>query len=148
MMRSGSVCALLLAVGLYVLPLLGPARPEFVFQPVALGAVALCAALAATGFGMLLGTVAGSHEQASIAGAVSVIIAAAMGGVMVPAYAMPRMLRDLTILSPLNWGLDAFLEALTRQSGLAAVAPDLVRLLGFFLATVGLALAWVRLRRA
>ena len=50
----------------------------------------MAASLAATGYGLMVGTLAKTYEQASMFGAVSIVIAAALGGIMVPTYVMPH----------------------------------------------------------
>jgi len=132
--------SLMLAVGRYLLPLLGTPVLDLHGRLPAAFLLALCAALAATGFGLLVGTAARSFEQASMFGAVSVVVAAALGGVMVPVYMMPKAIQTISAFSPLSWGLDGFLEIFVRGEGLAAVADNALALLAFFAAT--LAIAW------
>ena len=69
-------------------------------------------------------------------GAVSVVIAAAMGGIMMPLYVMPRLMQQASILSPLNWGLEAFQTLLVRSGTLADIAPQVVALLTLFAANM------------
>ena len=76
---------------------------------------------------------------------VSVVIAAAAGGVMMPLYVMPRFMQKASILSPLNWGHDAFLELLVRGGTLADAWPRLLALLVF--AGASLLGAWFFLLR-
>ena len=102
--------------------------------------VILLTGLAACGYGILLGSACTTYEQASTLGSTTVVAAAAIGGVMVPVYAMPWGMQQLSIISPLNWGLTAFHDILLRGDSLTAVADDLLRLGCFFLLTV--LLAW------
>jgi ABC-2 type transport system permease protein len=139
---------LMLLVGRFMLPLLGTPVLELGSAPLALLAVAVSAALAACGYGILVGVLARSYEQASTFGAVSVVIAAALGGVMVPVYMMPRVMQQLSVVSPLGWGLDAFLDIFVRNGNLLSVTPQIVALCGFFLAcSLCAALVFRRLRR-
>lgn len=126
---------LMLLVGKFILPLFG--TPEFVLgdQPVAVFLLAFCAALAATGYGLLVGTLSRSYDQASMFGAVSVVIAAALGGVMVPVYVMPKGMQLISSFSPLAWGLDGFLEIFVRNGTLQNITNNLLALFGFFLVT-------------
>jgi len=124
---------LMLSVGKFILPLLGTPVLELGSAPLALIIVAISAALAACGYGILVGVLARSYDQASSFGAVSVVIAAALGGVMVPVYVMPRVMQDLSVLSPLGWGLEAFLDIFVRNGNLLSVLPGVAALLGFFL---------------
>ncbi|NBB77321.1 MAG: ABC transporter permease [Bacteroidetes bacterium] len=89
--------------------------------------------LAACGFGIFLGIVCNSYEQASAVGASFVVTAAAIGGVMVPVYAMPEFMQQVSIISPLNWGLNAFQDLLVRGHSLSMTVDDLGRLTLFFI---------------
>ena len=124
---------LMLAVGRYILPQFGTPVLELGSAPVAMVVVALTSALAACGYGILIGTLARSYDQASTFGAVSIVIAAALGGVMVPVYVMPKMMQALSVVSPLGWGLDAFLDIFVRNGNLTSTFPRVAALGGFFL---------------
>jgi len=137
---------LMLAVGRFVLPCLGTPVLELGSSPGTLLLVALTSALAACGYGILVGTLARSYDQASTFGAVSIVIAAAIGGVMVPVYVMPKVMRDLSVVSPLGWGLDAFLDVFVRQGSLATVWPHVAALGTFALCCLAVA-TWVFQRR-
>ena len=132
--------SLMLAVGRFVLPLFGTPVLELGSSPFALFLVAISAALAACGYGILVGVVARSYDQAAIFGSVSIVIAAALGGVMVPVYVMPRFMQDLSIISPLGWGLDAFLEIFVRGGNLVSVLPSVAALGSFFLLCIVVAM--------
>lgn len=128
---------LMLCVGLFVLPMLG--LPQLYIGnslPVMLF-VAFASGLAATGFGLLVGTIATSHDQASLFGAVFVIILAAIGGVWVPTFVMPEVMKKIAVISPLNWGLEAFYGIFLRNFGLREVLPEVAKLLAFFAASLG-----------
>lgn len=136
---------LIIAVGKFLLPLLGAPVLEIGSSPVALMIIALSAAVAACGYGILLGTMARTYEQASAFGAVSVVIAAAIGGIMVPVYIMPTVMQKISIFSPLSWGLNAFLDVFVRGGSLRSVLPDVMLLVLFFLVTT--LIAWFNLSR-
>ncbi|MBN2302011.1 MAG: ABC transporter permease [Lentisphaerae bacterium] len=127
---------LMMLMGLYVLPLFGMPSLEIGVNHAALLLVFSASALAAIGFGLLLGTVLQSQQQASTFGAVAVIIAAAAGGIMVPVFVMPVFLQKLSLLSPLAWGLNGALDVFIRDAGIGNVFPDIARLLAFFVVTI------------
>jgi ABC-2 type transport system permease protein len=132
-------CGLILCIGRWLLPVLGTSHFQIDAAPMATAAVALSAILAATGYGILLGTAVNSYEQASMFGPISVVIAAAIGGIMVPVYAMPPLMQKLSLVSPLGWAQNAFLDLLVRGAGIGSVKGDILRLLGFALACIGIA---------
>jgi ABC-2 type transport system permease protein len=137
---------LMLAAGVFALPALGV--PGLLLLPgwPAVLPIALAAALAATGYGILVGALSRSYEQASMFGAVSVVIAAALGGIMIPAYVMPRTMQEIGALSPLAWGLGAFQEVFVRGGSLRTASCKTGLLLIFFALTM--TIAWLSLRKS
>lgn len=152
---TGKICAyvlvclaqfvLMLAAGVFVLPLLGTSGLVLDHQLGSIAVIALVAAMAATGYGIMVGTLARSYEQASMFGAVSVVIAAALGGIMIPAYVMPRYMQEISVFSPLAWGLNAFQDIFVRGGDLGTVAREISCLLFFFVVTI--TASWLALRR-
>lgn len=138
---------LMMAMGIYILPMLGLPQLNVGDHVFSLFVVALASGLAATGFGLLVGTVSTSHDQASLFGAVFVIMLAAIGGVWVPTFVMPEVMRKLSGISPLNWGLEAFYGIFLRNAGLKAVLPQVLKLFGFFLACLAGAFYYQKYRR-
>lgn len=148
---AGKVCAyvlvclaqfvLMLAAGALLLPLLGTSGLDLGAGRATVAAIALAAALAATGYGIMVGALAKSYEQASMFGAVSIVIAAALGGIMIPVYVMPRHMQEVSVLSPLAWGLNAFQDVFVRGGSLRTVAPEISSLLAFFAVTM--TIAWL-----
>ncbi len=130
---------LIVLIGISLFPQLGLPAFSLPANPLLLLPVVLASGLAACGLGTLLGTVCRSYEQASALGATTVVSAAALGGVMVPVYAMPQVMQKLSHISPFSWGMDAFLGLLLRGHPLSALYPDLTRLLLFAAAAVILA---------
>lgn len=132
--------AIILLMGKSVLPLLGTPVLEMGSSPFAIAAVVICAALAASGYGVMLGTVSRTYEQASMFGPVSVVIAAALGGIMVPVYVMPRIMQQISHFSPLAWGLNALTDIFVRGGNVKTVLPEILLLLAFF--SVNIFIAW------
>ncbi|MGE8496650.1 MAG: ABC transporter permease [Pseudomonas sp.] len=125
--------ALLLAIGVHILPLLGLSGLSLPGAPLAYLLLALSLSLAACSLGLLLAAVARSGEQALLLGGGLNIILAAIGGIMVPKSVMPETMSQLAEISPMSWALDAFLTLLVGQGGLADIAPDCARLVLFAL---------------
>ncbi|MGC1403587.1 MAG: ABC transporter permease [Thermodesulfobacteriota bacterium] len=124
---------LMMLVGIVILPWFGLPALDPGHQKSALLVLAVSTALAATGYSVLLGTVATTHEQAASFGSVSVVILAAIGGIWVPVFIMPAFMQKLSRLSPLNWGLEGFYDVFLRGSGIVEILPYVGLLLGFFL---------------
>jgi ABC-2 type transport system permease protein len=132
-------CALMIVTGVVLLPLLG--LPSLIVgnHPLAIIIVAICCGLAATGYGILVGTIFNTHQQSSTFGAVSVVILAALGGIWVPVFVMPEPVQLLAAISPLNWGLNAFQTVFLTAGKLTGIGLPLVKLILFFLFTFTIA---------
>ena len=130
---------MMLLLGRFVLPLVGTPTLGLGSHSFALLAVAMASALAATGFGILVGSVAKTNEQASVFTATAVVIGAGLGGLMVPSFLMPPAMVRIGRFLPLNWGLDAFLELFVRDGNLLVVLPQILQLLAFFAVATTLA---------
>ncbi|MCK9400138.1 MAG: ABC transporter permease [Bacteroidales bacterium] len=137
---------LMLILGKLVLPLFD--LPSLVLGPqkLALFLMALATTLAATGYSVLVGTVARTHDQAAVFGMVSVIILAAIGGIWVPVFMMPNLMQAVSIISPLNWSLDGFYQILLRGGGVREIGANLAALIAFFAINLTAAI-WVSGRR-
>lgn len=127
---------LIVVIGRFLFPYLG--LPAFTIGSdlLPLIVITLCCSLAACGYGIFLGSACSTMEQASMFGSISIVIAAALGGTMVPTHAMPTVMQKISVLSPLNWGLEAFQDILIRGHGLMDITSNLAMLLLFFLAAL------------
>jgi ABC-2 type transport system permease protein len=123
---------LMLMVGLYLVPLIGLPMLDLGAHPGALLVIAFAAAFAAIGFGTLIGTVATTHIQASSFGAVSIIILAALGGIWLPVYLMSETVRQISAISPLNWGMTAFYDVFIRGANIKDILQPSFLLFAFF----------------
>jgi len=134
-----SQCVLMILTGIYLLPLLG--LPQLVIgnNIPAIGLVATCCGLAATGYGILVGTLFNTHQQSATFGSVSVVILAALGGIWVPVYVMPEIIRILATYSPLYWGLQAFQSLFLSTGNATDILFPSLKLLLFFLITLSIA---------
>jgi ABC-2 type transport system permease protein len=130
-------CALMLMVGIYLLPHMGLPRLVIGHSIPAIAVVAISAGLAATGYGMMIGTLFKSHQQSSTFGAVSVVILAAIGGIWVPVFVMPESIRFFADFSPLYWGLSAFHKLFLNEGNILSILPYAAKLLLFFILTLG-----------
>jgi ABC-2 type transport system permease protein len=127
---------LMIFSGVFILPLFHIPMLVVGDHIIALILMTIVTALAALGYGLLVGTVATTHQQAAAFGAVSIIILAAIGGVWVPVYLMPTAMRHVAVISPLNWGMTGFYNIFLRQGGLITILPSALKLLAFFLVSV------------
>ena len=139
---------LMVAVGVYLFPYLGLPMLDVEGKLILMSIVALFSGLAAIGFGILLGTVAKTQEQSAPFGATSVVILAAVGGVWVPVFAMPKIMQYVSHVSPMNWGLNAFYDVLLRNGGVLEILSEISLLLLFFIITITIAIVYDQKKRA
>ena len=127
---------LMLAVGKFLLPQLG--LPALVLGNSIMGIfiLTLATAFAATGFGVTVGTLASTDHQAAIMGSLSILLLSALGGIWVPSYVMPEVMRNISAWSPLNWSLEGFYKLFLRGGGVASILADALKLMAFFFATM------------
>ncbi|MHB8915956.1 MAG: ABC transporter permease [Thiobacillus sp.] len=124
--------ALMLAVGVELMPLLGGDALSLagIHWP-ALLLVLASLSIAAIGFALLVACVVRTHAQANTLGPMLNILMAALGGVMVPTMVMPAAMQQLAAWSPMNWGLEGLLSVLVRNGAMADAWPWAARLLIF-----------------
>ena len=123
------LAALMLLAGRTLVPWLGgeelalPARWDL------LAAVAASTSLAAIGWGLLVAVCARTMEQATVIGGVGNILAAALGGIMVPRFVMANTMQAWVDLSPMAWALDGFHAVILRQGSAADILAPCLKLL-------------------
>ncbi len=134
-----------LAVSVFVLPLLGGDPLGLGDSPLALILMGASASLAAIGFGIAVAMYARTTEQAAGFSSATVMIMGALGGILVPKAVMLPIMQNLAVISPLSWGLDGFLDVFVRGGGVREVLPEALALLTF--AAICHAFAILRYRR-
>lgn len=129
---------LMLSVGKIFLPMLG--LPELVLGNSMLGifVLTLATAFAATGYGVMVGTLATTEHQAAIMGSLSILLLSALGGIWVPSYVMPELMRNISAWSPLNWSLEGFYKLFLRGGHIQDILLDAFKLMLFFFATMSI----------
>ena len=137
--------ALMLAVGVWLVPLLGGDALTLGHSVAGLVVMSLAVSAAAVSYGLLIANLVSTTEQATILTGVSNLLLALLGGVMVPRVVMPEAMQRLSALSPMSWGLEGFLDVMLRDGDLRTVAPRALLLAGF--AVMSLVLGALLLRR-
>lgn len=138
---------MMVAVAIFLFPHIGLPSLNVEGHLFLMSIVALFSGFAAIGFGILLGTVASTQEQSAPFGATSVIILAAIGGVWVPVFAMPKIMQIIAKSSPMNWALEAFYDVLLRNASFLEIIPKISLLLLFFILTTSIALFYDKKKR-
>ncbi len=131
---------LMMLVGIYAMPLLDLPRLAMGHDQGATLLVAAAIGLAATAYGILIGTLFKTPNQALNFGAISIVILSAIGGIWIPLEVMPVNMQVIGHLSPLSWGLDAINDIYLRNGDMGFVWKNVVRLVltgGVMLAVAG-----------
>ena len=122
---------LMLAVGVFLVPRLGGEQLQLGHSPFGLFLIGSATGIAAIGYALLVSAVARTVVQATMVGGVSALVFGAVGGVMVPKFVMPPFMQNLSVLSPMSWGLEGFWDILLRQGGWMDALPEVAVLCGF-----------------
>lgn len=138
---------LMLLMGVYILPLAGLPSLSIGHNIPALALIVISSSLAAISFGIAIGTIASSHQQAANFGSVSVVILAAIGGIWVPVFAMPHFLRTISILSPMNWGLEGFYDIFIRNQNFISVLFPSAQLIIFSILCLSIGIGYFNYHR-
>ena len=119
--------ALIFAIGVWVFPSIGLPPLNLPADILGLFFVSLICGGCAVSYAICIGVFARTQEQANGFGAVSIVILAAIGGLMVPSFAMPESFRSVMKFSPMHWCLEAyyglFLEGGKMKDVLVNVIP-------------------------
>ncbi|MEQ1439936.1 ABC transporter permease [Fontimonas sp. SYSU GA230001] len=135
---------LMLAIGVWIVPLLGGDRLTLGDSPFGLWLIGSATSLAAIGLALCVAVAVRSTLQATVAGGAISLLLAAVGGVMVPKMVMPDTMQALTRLSPMAWSLEGFWDIVLRRGGWREALPEALALSAFGLVCLGLAALQLR----
>jgi ABC-2 type transport system permease protein len=132
---------LMLLVGVYVMPLIGLDALQLSDSPLLLFILVSSISCCATAYGILIGILFNSSNQALPVAAISVVILSAIGGVWVPIEVLPNVLKSISLISPMRWGLEGINNVLLRQCSFTDIIKPCVVLLSG--SAITLSLAWL-----
>jgi ABC-2 type transport system permease protein len=138
---------LLMVMGVFILPMMGLPALNLGSSWFGLLLVVVSSALAAICFGLVVGALANTHQQSSTFGSIAVVILAAIGGIWVPVFTMPAMMRAISAFSPMNWGLEGFYDIFVRNLGATSVLPEVLKLMIFAILCFAISMAVFRKQR-
>lgn len=116
-------------IGILLFPVIGLPKLNLPDDLIALALVSILCGWCAVSYAMVIGVYAETQEQSNGFGAVSVVILAAIGGILVPAFAMPESFKLLLLISPLHWCLEAYYDLFLERGNLPAVLINLARII-------------------
>lgn len=132
--------AVIFSLGIWIFPYIGlPAlnMPKDLFG---LLIVSLLCGWAAISYAICIGTFAQTQEQANGFGAVSIVILAAVSGILVPSFAMPQSFAVIMKLSPLYWCLESYYGLFLERGSLRDVLESTIPLVAFIIIIQGITL--------
>jgi ABC-2 type transport system permease protein len=115
---------LMILVGVFVVPLLGGDALTMGDSFGGLLLITTAVSFCSISFALLVASIAKTTEHATTIGGVFNIILAALGGIMVPKFVMPDFMQTLSVLSPMSWGLDGFLDIFLRNGNVLDVMKE------------------------
>lgn len=137
--------ALIFAIGVWLFPWIGLPGLHLPADGMGLLVVTLICGWCAVSYAICVGVYANTQEQATGFGAISVIILAVIGGLMVPSFVMPDSLKTFMNLSPLHWCLEAYYGLFLEGGRLSDVWVNIIPLLAITLLLQGF--IWWGLKR-
>lgn len=132
--------AAIFAIGAWLFPLIGLPALNMPADKTGLLIVAVICGWCAVSYAICIGVFAQTQEQANGIGAVSIVLLAAIGGILVPSFAMPASFQGIMKLSPLHWCLEAFYGLFLEGGKLKDVLLNILPLLGITLLIQGITL--------
>lgn len=127
---------LMMSVGLFLLPLLGLPVLNLGNSYLAMFVLTTACAFAATGYSVMVGTLASTEQQGAILGSLTILLMSAIGGIWVPTYIMPENMRAVSAISPLNWALEGYYGLFLRGESTVGILDESAYLFGFFVITM------------
>lgn len=122
--------AIIFGIGIWIFPSLGLPKLNLPADQLGLFIVSFICGWCAVSFAICVGVFAQTQEQANGIGAVSVVLLAAIGGLLVPSFAMPASFQHVIKLSPLHWCLEAYYGLFLEGGKLKDILLNILPLLG------------------
>jgi len=118
------------SMGIWLFPSMGLPRLNLPADVIGVVIVTLICGWCAVSYAIMIGVFAKTQEQANGIGAVSIVLMAAVGGLLVPSFAMPESFQFVMKLSPLHWCLEAYYGLFLEGGKLKDVILNIIPLLG------------------
>jgi len=129
--------AVIFSMGIWLFPYIGLPALNLPSDLLALVIVTVICGWCAVSYSICIGVFAQTQEQANGFGAVSIVILAAIGGLMVPSFAMQGFAKSAANFSPMHWCLQAYYSLFLEGGRLKDVVNNIIPL---FIITVVLQL--------
>ncbi len=117
------------SIGIWFFPFIGLPALNIPHNIFALVLVSVICAWCAISYAQCVGVFAQTQEQANGFGAVSIVLLAAIGGILVPSFAMPHSFQFLLKISPMHWCLQSYYSVFLENAALIDVIKNLLPIL-------------------
>jgi len=134
-------------IGIWLFPLMGLPVLNLPADVLGLVIVSLICGWCAVSYAICIGVFAQTQEQANGFGAISIVMLAAIGGLMVPSFAMPESFQLVMKLSPLHWCLEAYYGLFLEGGKLGDVLVNIIPLLGITLVFQAIAIVGLKVKK-
>jgi ABC-2 type transport system permease protein len=128
---------LMILVGVFLVPLAGGDALTMGDSYAGLLLITTAVSFSSISLALLVAAVAKTTEHATTIGGVLNIILAAIGGIMIPKFVMPHFMQTLSVVSPMSWGLEGFLDIFLRNGNVLDVLPEFLLLFVFGVVMLG-----------
>jgi len=135
------------AIGIWLFPYMGLPKLNLPADIFGLILVTIICGWCAVSYAICIGVFAHTQEQANGFGAISIVMLAALGGLMVPSFAMPESFRLVMKLSPLHWCLEAYYGLFLEGGKLNDVLVNIIPLLFITLFLQAIAVLGLKLKK-
>ena len=93
--------------------------------------ISLALAACANGLGLMVAALGRTEAQIGALGVFFAVVLSALGGIMVPTFVMPQVMKTLSQLTPHSWALSGYHDVMLRGLGFADVWEETAILSGF-----------------
>jgi ABC-2 type transport system permease protein len=125
--------AVIFTIGNMIFPFMGLPALHIPGDIWALIIVTIICGYCAVSYAICVGVFANTAEQSNGFGAISILILAALGGLLVPSFAMPSGLQKFLQISPLHWALEAYYGLFLEGGKLRDIWMNILSLMGITL---------------
>jgi ABC-2 type transport system permease protein len=120
--------AVIFSIGIWLFPFFGLPALNLPADILALVIVTVVCGWCAVSYAICVGVFADTQEQANGFGAVSIVILACVGGLMVPSFAMQGFFKSAADISPMHWCLQAYYTLFLEGGKLKDVVNNIIPL--------------------
>jgi ABC-2 type transport system permease protein len=139
--------AVIFSMGVFLFPYIGLPALNLPADISGLFFVTFFCGWCAVSYAICVGVFAQTQEQANGFGAVSIVILAVTGGLMVPSFAMPDSFKTAINISPLHWCLEAYYGLFLEGGKLRDVLMNIIPLFVITLLLQGLTFTGLKIKK-